>query len=69
MLTRLADRIESSDEDGQVVIRRFGMWGTNAEIECRKNGYFVVHPHGKGEEKFKTRADAEVRLKELIHVE
>ena len=35
-LTRLTDRIEPEGPDGgEVVIRRYGMWGTSSEIEVR----------------------------------
>lgn len=78
MITRLADRIEKGPE-GDVHIRRYGMWGTSAEIEARETevpkikngvvvnirriGYFVVSPDGT-EKKFTRKVDAELFLKE-----
>ena len=60
MLTRLTDRIDASD-DGEVVVRRYGTWGTSSEIEVRNRKFYVVHPNKK-EKKFKTRAEAELYL-------
>lgn len=65
MLTRLSDRIETGPDGGEVIIKRYGMWGTVSEIEKRGRNWFVVHPNEK-EEKFKTMADAEVYLKEVV---
>lgn len=65
--TRLTDRIESEGPDGgEVVVRRYGMWGTSSEIEVRgKNKYFVVHPNKK-EKNFRTLAEAEKYLEECL---
>jgi hypothetical protein len=64
MLRRLTDRIEK-DASGEKVIRRFGMWGTNLELECREKQFFVVYPDGN-EEKFKTKTEAEDYMKQSI---
>ena len=66
MLTRLSDRIETGPDGGEVIIKRYGMWGTMSEIEKRGRNWFVVHPNEK-EEKFKTMADAEVYLKGVVN--
>ncbi len=65
MLTRLSDRIETEPDGGEVIIKRYGMWGTMSEIENREKSYFVVHPNKK-EKKFNTLAEAEKYLKELV---
>ena len=64
MLTRLQDRIDSGP-DGEEVIVRYGMWGTNIEIERRGRTFYVVLPKKK-EVKFKTLAEAEAYLKALV---
>lgn len=66
-LTRLQDRIEKNTTGGEeeTVIKRYGMWGTNVEIEKRGRYWFAVHPDKK-ELKFNTRDEAEIYLKGLI---
>ena len=66
MLTRLSDRIETEPDGGEVIIKRYGMWGTMSEIEKRGSYYFVIDPNKKEVEKFKRLADAESFLKELV---
>ena len=66
MLTRLSDRIETEPDGGEVIIKRYGMWGTMSEIEKRGQNWFVVHPNMM-EEKFKRRADAEEYLKGVVN--
>ncbi len=63
MLTRLADRIETDTEGKETKIIRYGMWGTNLEIEGRAGKYFVIFPSGK-QQSFPRLADAEIFLKE-----
>ena len=65
MLTRLTDRIDATD-DGEVVVRRYGMWGTTSEIEVRGKKFFVVHSNKK-EKEFKRLCDAEDYLKERLY--
>lgn len=64
MLNRLTDRIESGP-DGEYVVARFGMWGVSAEVERHGRKWYVIHPNGK-KEKFKTKTDAELYMKELF---
>ena len=64
-LTRLTDPIEQDEEGNDIVTRRFGMWGTMAEIEICKKRVEVVHPDGKRKH-FKTKEEAEVYMKTLI---
>lgn len=64
MLTRLQDRIESTDS-GPIKIIRYGLWGTTAEIERRGRLFYIVFSNKK-EIKFKTLAEAEVYMKELL---
>jgi len=67
MLTRLTDRIEAlPDDEGEQVIKRYGMWGTTAEIEKRGRVWFVIYPDGNID-KFKTLTEAEGCLKELVN--
>ena len=65
MLTRLTDRIEASEENGEIVIIRYGLWGITAEIERRGAGKFVVVHKNKKEKPFKRLVDAEMYLTEL----
>ena len=58
MLTRLTDRIEEGPDGKEVKVIRYGMWGTNAEIE-RHGRKFVVIRKGKKPEIFKTLEEAE----------
>lgn len=67
MLTRLQDRIETGADGEEIVVRRYGMWGTTAEIESKEEKFRIVYPDGKYE-KFKRLKDAEIRLKELAGV-
>lgn len=64
MLNRLTDRIEQDAEKGEIIIRRYGMWGTSAEVESR-GSYFVVK-HKGNEIKLKRLVDAEAYLKGLV---
>lgn len=64
MLTRLTDRIEEGPDGKDVRIIRYGMWGTNAEIE-RHGRKFRIVQHGKKKEEFKTLAEAELYMEEL----
>ena len=72
-LTRLTDR-EKVDENGVVVtdkegnpkkIRRFGLWGTTAEVEIDGKKVEVVHQNGS-RQRFRTKEDAEAYMKTLI---
>ena len=65
MLTRLADRIEASEETGEEVIIRYGLWGTSAEIERRGPKKFVVVHKNKQEKSFSRLVDAEQDLMKL----
>ena len=65
MLTRLTDRIEEDQDGTPVKVIRYGMWGTNAEIE-RKGRKFIVVRKGKKPEEFNTREEAEQFMKTLI---
>ena len=65
MLTRLTDRIEEGPDGKEVKVIRYGMWGTNAEIE-RHGRKFVVIRKGKKPEIFKTLEEAEQFMKTLI---
>ena len=64
MLTRLTDRIEKDTDGNDIVIRRYGLWGTTAEIETNGKTVKLIYPDGKFE-KYKLLKDAEIRLKEL----
>ena len=64
MLTRLSNRIDEDQDGSQLVIKRYGMWGTTAEIEVRKRKFVVVFPNHK-EKTFKRLIDAELYLKEM----
>lgn len=66
MLTRLADKIEKTPDGKEIKIIRYGMWGTNLEIEARVGKYFVIFPSGK-RESFPRLADAEIFLKKSIN--
>lgn len=63
MLTRLTDRIEEGPDGKDVRIIRYGMWGTNAEIE-RHGRKFLIIQNGKTLSEFKTLEEAEVFMKE-----
>jgi len=65
MLTRLTDRIDVDPDGGEMKIKRYGMWGTNIEIEMRKRKCVMVFPD-KTEKHFKTLTDAELYLKEKL---
>lgn len=65
ILSRLTDRIES-DETGDHVIKRYGLWGITDEVEQRGKGKYVVIQKNKKEKQFKTLAEAEVYMKELF---
>ena len=65
MLTRLTDRIEEGSDGKQVKVVRYGMWGTNAEIE-RHGRKFEVVRKGKKLESFRTREEAEQFMNTLI---
>ena len=65
MLTRLADRIEMNEKNEEVIVKRFGMWGTTAEVESCKDGYVVIHPNGE-RLKLKRLIDAEAYMKGLV---
>lgn len=72
-LTRLTDRIKTDetgtnvvDKNGnEVKIKRFGMWGTTAEVEIDGKKVEVVQRNGS-RKRFKTKAEAEVFMKTLI---
>lgn len=66
MLTRLSDRIETDPDGGEVIIKRYGMWGTMSEIEQRGRDWVVIHSNKK-EKKFKRLADAEEYLKGVVN--
>lgn len=51
--------------DGEEKVIRYGMWGTNAEIERHGCQFHVVH-EGKSKAKFKTLAEAEVFVRECF---
>lgn len=58
-LSRLTDRIETDDAGKEVQIPRYGVWGSNLEIERRGPKRFVVRmPRGK-EETFRSLDEAE----------
>ena len=63
LLTRLSDRVDTDPDGGQLVVRRYGMWGTNTEIEIRKRKVVMVFSNKK-EKTFKRLVDAELFLKE-----
>lgn len=64
MITRLADRVEDGP-NGKVKIKRYGLWGTNAEIEKRgKEKYVLVN--WKESREFKHLEEAEIYLQELV---
>ena len=65
MLTRLTDRIDVDPDGGEMVVKRYGMWGTTTEIEVRKRKYVMVFPNKK-EKTFKRLIDAELYLKEKL---
>ena len=65
MLTRLADRVEKCKDGKPVKVIRYGMWGTNAEIE-RHGRKFVVVRNGKEKESFITMEEAEQFMTTLI---
>ena len=72
-LTRLTDR-EKVDENGVVVldkngnpvnIKRFGLWGTTAEVEIDGKKVEVVQRNGS-RKRFKTKEEAEAYMKTLL---
>ena len=65
MLTRLADRVEKGKDGKPVKVIRYGLWGTNAEIE-RHGRKFVVFRKGKEKESFRTLEEAEQFMTTLI---
>ena len=64
-LTRLTDRIDTEDDGSEIVVKRYGMWGTHVEIVIKNKKIDVVYANGK-RERFKTLGDAEDYLKELV---
>ena len=71
-LTRLTDR-EKVDENGVVVtkkdgnpvmIKRFGLWGTTAEVEIDGKKVEVVQRNGS-RQRFKSKEEAEAFMKTL----
>ena len=72
-LTRLSDRIKTDETGANVVdkngnevkIKRFGMWGTTAEVEIDGRKVEVIH-HDGSRKRFKTKTEAEVYMKTLI---
>ena len=64
MLTRLTDRALETPEK-TIRVKRYGMWGTSAEIEGIGKKFFVVFPNGRRKE-FQRLVDAEMHLKELV---
>ena len=64
-LTRLQDRIDKEEDGSEVVVKRYGLWGTNVEIEVKNRKTEVVYPKGKREH-FPTLGDAELRLQEIV---
>lgn len=64
-LTRLSDRIETNDMGEETRIKRYGMWGTNVEVETADKHFRIVYPNGKFE-KCRSLELAEIRLKELV---
>lgn len=65
MLTRLSDRVEKGKDGKPVKVIRYGMWGTNAEIE-RHGRKFVIVRKGKKLESFGTLEEAEKFMTTLI---
>ena len=65
MLTRLTDRIEEDQNGTPVKVIRYGMWGTNAEIEQHGLKFEVVRK-GKKLESFGTLEEAEKFMTTLI---
>ena len=65
MLTRLTDRIEEGPDGKEVKVVRYGMWGTNAEIE-RHGRKFNVIRKGKKLESFRILEEAEQYMITLI---
>lgn len=69
MITRLSDRIDPAPGGGEIVVARFGCWGTTAEIERRGRKWFVVYPgKKKKEDKFKTKEEAVLHIEELARL-
>jgi hypothetical protein len=69
MITRLTDRIELAPGGGEMVIARFGCWGTTAEIERRGRKWFVVYPgKKKTPDQFKTKEEAVLYIEELARL-
>ncbi len=64
--TRLSDRIEKEKDGSEVKVKRFGLWGTNVEIEVKGKLIEVVYPKGK-REKFKKLEEAKQCLEEIVN--
>ena len=65
MLTRLTDRVEKAKDGTPVKVIRYGMWGTNAEIERHGRKFDVVRK-GKKLESFGTLEEAEKFMTTMI---
>ena len=64
-LTRLTDRIEADESGGQIIVKRYGLWGTTAEIEVNGDKIIVV----KGKRTLincRNLSDAKLYLEELV---
>ena len=64
-LTRLTDRIEADESGGQVIVKRYGLWGTTAEIEANGNQIKVI----KGKRTLincRSLSDAKLYMEELV---
>jgi len=65
-LSRLTDRIDADPSGGEVVVARWGMWATTAEIErWGKRKYKLVYK-GKVKDEFKSLEEAEAALKDFM---
>ena len=62
-LSRLTDRIDV-DDDGEHIVKRYGMWGTMVEVESCERKYTVVYPDGK-KEKHRTLEECRQTLEAL----
>ena len=65
MLNRLIDRVEEGPK-GKISIPRYGMWGITAEVEKRGPKKWVLINGRKAEEVYRTKEEAEIRMKELF---
>ncbi len=63
-LTRLTDRFEQDPNGKEIRVKRFGMWGTSAEVEICNGEYSVIYSNGK-RSNFKSLEDCRLKLEEM----